>query len=220
MTTSAASTLSAAGLTVAQSGAVKAKGSNSIDQAGFLRLMTAQMQYQDPFEPMDNSQLTAQMAQFSQLEGQNTTNKQLAEIKDSLSGSRLADAASWIGKSMLVKSNIAAPDRYGQYAGELTLGADAQGVAVDLVDEAGQTVRSIDLGALKAGQASFYWDGKDDAGEQVTTQALKVRVRGANPTKIATWASIAAVQSPAGGATTQLITPLGNYAPADALRLG
>jgi flagellar basal-body rod modification protein FlgD len=219
MTTAVTSTLSNAGLTVQQN-TVKATGSDTIDQAGFLRLMTAQMQYQDPFEPMDNNQMVSQMAQLSQLEGQNDSNRSLREIADALSGTRLSDAASWIGKSMLVKSNIAAPDRYGQYAGELTFASDADGVSVDLVDEAGQTVRTIDLGAVKAGNAAFYWDGKNEAGEQVTTQALKVRVRGANPSQIATWASIAAVQSPAGGANAQLITPLGNYAPADALRLG
>jgi flagellar basal-body rod modification protein FlgD len=219
MTTSVTSTLANAGLSL-QEKAAKVTGSNSIDQAGFLRLMTAQMEYQDPFEPMDNNQMVSQMAQLSQLEGQNNSNRTLKEIADALSGTRLSDAASWIGKSMLVKSNIAAPDRYGQYAGELTLPKDAEGVAVDLVDEAGETIRTIELGSVKAGNVGFYWDGKNEAGEQVTTQALKVRVRGAAPSQIATWASIAAVQSPAGGANAQLITPLGNYAPADALRLG
>ena len=197
-----------------------AKGNDTIGVAGFLTLMTAQMQYQDPFSPMDNNQMVAQMAQFSQLASSNDANTLLSSIADSLSGSRLSDAASWIGKSMLVKSNIAAPDRYGQYAGELTRAADADAVSVDLIDGSGAVVASMDLGAQKAGTVPFYWDGTDADGNSLDMGNLQVKVRGATPAQISTWASIAAVQSPAGGSDTKLITPLGNYAPTDALRLG
>ncbi len=197
-----------------------AKSNDTIGVSGFLKLMTAQMQYQDPFSPMDNTQMVAQMAQFSQLASSNDTNTLLNSINDSLSGARLSDAASWIGKSMLVKSNIAAPDRYGQYAGELTLAADASAVSVDLIDGSGAVVKSIDLGAQSAGTVPFYWDGTDASGNVVDVGSLQVKVRGATPEQISTWASIAAVQSPAGGSDTKLITPLGNYAPTDALRLG
>ncbi len=196
------------------------KANDTVGVDGFLKLMTAQMQFQDPFEPMDNSQMVAQMAQFSQLAASNDSNNLLATIAQSVSGSRLSDAASWIGKSMLVKSNIAAPDRYGQYAGELTLDKDADALSVDLVDASGSVVKSIDLGARKAGTVSFYWDGLNETEESIGAGALQVKVRGATPAKVATWASIAAVQSPAGGADTQLITALGNYSPSDALRLG
>lgn len=197
-----------------------AKSNDTIGVEGFLTLMTAQMQHQDPFSPMDNNQMVAQMAQFSQLASSNNANTLLSSIADSLSGTRLSDAASWIGKSMLVKSNIATPDSYGQYAGELTLAADASAVSVDLVDGSGAVVKSIDLGAQKAGAVSFYWDGTDADGNAIDAGALQVKVRGATPSQITTWASIAAVQSPAGGSDTKLITPLGNFAPTDALRLG
>lgn len=196
------------------------KANDTVGVDGFLKLMTAQMKFQDPFAPMDNSQMVAQMAQFSQLAASNDSNNLLATIADSVSGARLSDAASWIGKSMLVKSNIAAPDRHGQYAGELMLAADAAAVSVDLVDGNGAVVKTIDLGARKAGAVPFYWDGRNEADESIGGGALQVKVRGATPGGIATWASIAAVQSPAGGTDTKLITALGNYSPADALRLG
>lgn len=197
------------------------KASNqTIDMSGFLTLLTAQMQFQDPFEPTDNSQMVAQMAQFSSLSAQAESNSLLGNIADSVSGARLSDAASWIGKSMLVKSNIATPDRTGAYAGEITLGAAADGVAVDLVNANGQVVKTLEFGALGAGASSFFWDGMDEAGNFIGGEALQVKVRGANPTQVATWASIAAVQSPASGTGSQLITPLGNFSPTDAIRLG
>jgi len=209
-----------AGVSAQQTAAAKATGVQTIDQAGFLRLMTAQLQYQDPFSPMDNNQMVQQMATFTQLENQNSGNKLLQSISDSLGGTRLSDAASWIGKAMLVKSDIATPDRAGTYAGEITLAKDSDAVAVDLVDADGKTVKTVDLGARKAGAASFYWDGNNDAGDFVGGQPLQVRVRGGQTSQIATWASIAGVQSPASGTDARLITALGTFQPSDALRLG
>jgi flagellar basal-body rod modification protein FlgD len=188
--------------------------------SGFLTLLTAQMQNQDPFAPMDNSQMVAQMAQFSSLASQSEANELLGTIADATSTGRLSDAANWIGKSMLVESNIATPDGTGAYAGELTLGASASSVSVDLVDGDGNVVRTLDLGAQQAGAVPFFWDGNDDEGNFIGGDALKVQVRGASPNQVATWASIAAVQSPASGTNAQLITALGNFTPADALRLG
>jgi len=198
----------------------KETGVNTIDQAGFLKLMTTQLQYQDPFEPMDNNQMVQQMATFSSLENQVTGNKALQNISDALTGTRLSDAASWIGKSMLVKSEVATPGLTGGYGGQLTLGADAENVSVDLVDAEGKTVKSIDLGKQSKGDVGFYWDGTDGEGNYVAGEALKVRVNGAKPTQTATWATVAAVQSPASGTDAKLITALGQFTPADAIKLG
>lgn len=208
------------GLSGPQTPATKETGQQNIDQAGFLRLMTTQLQYQDPFAPMDNNQMVQQMATFTSLQNQSDGNKLLQGISDSLTGTRLSDAANWIGKAMLVKSDVATPDRSGAYAGEITLGKDSDAVSIDLVDATGKTVKTLDLGAKKAGAASFYWDGTDGSGNPVAPGPLKVQVRGGTTTQIATWASIAAVQSPASGTDARLITALGNFQPSDALRLG
>lgn len=191
----------------------------TLGQSDFLRMFTAQLQYQDPLNPLSNSDLVAQMATISNTSGIAEMNKSLAAISQSLSASRLGDAASWIGRSMLVTSNIAAPDAQGQYAGQITLDAPATGVSVDLVDGTGNVVKTIDLGASQSGEVPFYWNGKDDTGAYVGGQALQVKVRGATPTSVATWASVAAVQSPADGSQTRLITPLGSFAPTDAIKL-
>lgn len=188
-------------------------------QMDFLRLLTAQLQTQDPFEPMDNSQMVAQMATITNASGIAEMNASLKTIKDSLSTTRIGDAASWIGRSMLVTSNIATPDTNGQYAGQVTLAEAAENAAVDFVDGSGNVVHSIEMGARDAGDTSFYWNGKDADGNVMATGPLQVRLRGASPTNIATWTTIAAVQSPADGTAARLITPLGSYSPEDALKL-
>ncbi|MET0363134.1 MAG: flagellar hook capping FlgD N-terminal domain-containing protein [Sphingobium sp.] len=194
-------------------------GDKSLGQSDYLKLMTAQLQYQDPFEPMDNSQMVAQMAQFSQITAQTEGNKSLAAIQEALSGSRLSDAASWIGKSMLVKSDAVSPTANGEYAGQLTLSGDSTALKLDLVDSAGSVVKSIDMGAQKAGPVNFYWDGKDADGKTVSTGKLSFRVSGGTVSQTAAWTTIAAVQSPSSGSSATLVTTMGNYTSADALSL-
>jgi flagellar basal-body rod modification protein FlgD len=218
MTTTSTVTDSA-GLSVYNSNAKVGTGSATMDQSSFLTLLTAQMQYQDPFEPVDNSQMVAQMATITNSTGIAEMNQTLKNLSSELTGSRLGDAASWIGKSMLVQSNITVPDASGTYAGQITLPSATEGATIQLVDGSGNVVKSIDTGAQAAGDVTFYWDGKNEAGETVSTDALQVKVSGASTSKIATWATIAAVQSPADGSSSKLITALGSYSPSDAISL-
>ena len=194
-------------------------GKSEMGQADFLRLLTAQMQTQDPFEPMDNAQMVTQMATITNSSGIAEMNQTLKNLASELSGTRLGDAASWIGKSMLVQSNIIAPDAYGQYTGQVTFKDATSGASVDLLDGSGNVLKTIDLGDQAAGDVNFTWDGKDESGNTVATDALRIRVNGASPTRVASWATIAAVQSPADGSASKLITPLGTYKPTDALSL-
>lgn len=215
-TTNTTSATSYADTLKQKSGGVQQK---SMAQTDFLTLLTAQLKSQDPFAPMDNAQMVAQMATISNTSGISEMNQSLASIKETLSNSRLGDAASWIGRSMLVKSNIASPNSAGDYAGQFTLAADASNISVDLVDGTGKVVKTIDMGAKPKGDVNFYWDGRDADGTYVAGQTLQVKVNGATPSSTATWASVAAVQSPADGSASKLITPIGSFSPSDAIKL-
>jgi flagellar basal-body rod modification protein FlgD len=217
--TTTSSVTDSAGLSVYNPTANVGVGKSTMDMTDFMKLLTTQMQTQDPFEPVNNSEMVSQMATITNSSGIAEMNKSLTDIKSQLAGSRIGDAASWIGRSMLVSSNIAAPDAQGAYAGQITIPADVSGMSVDLVDGNGNTVKTIDLGAQAKGPVNFYWNGKDDTGNTVATSSLQVKVNGAAPTRLATWATIAAVQSPADGSSTKLITTAGAFAPTDALSL-
>lgn len=196
----------------------------SMDQNDFLKLMTTQLTTQDPFNPVDNTQMVAQMAQFSQVAGIAEMNQSLKTLVGQLAPGRLADAASWIGRSVLVQSDKVTAAQDGSYSGEIALPRNADRVTLSLVDESGAEVHREDLGAQSQGTVRFSWNGRDAQGTQVATGPLKVVVdaeAGGNSldTAIACWTQVTAIQSPASGGSTQLLTPLGAISPDAAIRL-
>lgn len=214
--------LNAGNTITSTSGAI---GGQALDQRAFLRLLTTQMTTQDPFNPVDNTQMVAQMAQFSSVAGIAEMNQSLKTLISSLSGSgRFSDASAWIGRSMLVQSDVITPLGDGSYAGELTLPSDADTVSLNFVDANGATVHTMELGARQAGAAGFAWNGKNEAGQQIATGPLKVVVTARSGTSavdptIAAWTAIAGLQSPANGSAARLVTGLGLLRPEDAIRI-
>jgi flagellar basal-body rod modification protein FlgD len=188
-----------------------------------MKLLTTQMQTQDPFNPVDNTQMVAQMAQFSSTTGIAEMNQSLKSISTALASSRVGDAAGWIGKSALVESKLASALSDVSYAGNVAIGEDAARVDINLVDSSGKIVHTASATDVKAGQIPFHWDGKDDAGNAVAGP-LKISVFAKDAagqsldTATSSWATVTGVQSPASGAT-KIVTPLGTIDPAEALQL-
>ena len=204
--------------------AATTKSKQTIDQSGFLKLLTTQLKTQDPTEPTDNTQMVQQMATFSQVAGITEMNASLRSMLSDVSASRFGDASGWIGRAALISGDVATQATNGAYAGQITLPSDAKDVAISLVNSSGQTVYSKDLGAKGTGDISWSWDGKDTSGAATTDGALQVIVtavgtngKSLSPTN-ATWNEIQSVKSPATG-TTQLITGLGSVSPSDVLQL-
>lgn len=198
--------------------ATATKSSQTIDQSGFLKLLSAQLTTQDPTAPTDNSQMVQQMATFSQVQGITEMNQSLKDMSSNLAAARFGDASGWIGRAALVTSNVVAAASNGAYAGEISLPADAKDVSLSLVDASGNTVYAKDLGTHSAGAVDWNWDGKDANGAAVAGP-LKVVVsaagaNGAITPTLSAWAEVASVQSPASG-TTKLITALGSFSPSD-----
>jgi flagellar basal-body rod modification protein FlgD len=168
--------------------------------------------------------MVAQMAQFSQLAGISEMNQNLATMAQAFAPGRLSDAASWIGHSMLTQSDIATPLQDGAYAGQITLPADADQVNLSFVDSTGKVVHSETLGAQKAGDLGFAWNGKDANGATVANGPLQIVINASAAGKAvdattATWTGIAGIQSPANGGATKLVTGLGLLTPDAALQL-
>ena len=182
------------------------KSSSTIDQAGFLKLLSTQLQMQDPTETQDTNAMVQQMATFSEVAGITEMNSSLKTISDSLSSSRF-DASNWLGRAALVSSNVAAALSNGAFAGEITLPSDAKDLTVSLVDSSGQTVNSQDLGARKAGAIDWSWDGKGTDGNavagplQIVVSATAATGAGSLATTNAAWTNVQSVHSPAAGTT-------------------
>ena len=201
----------------------KKKDNQTIDQSGFLKLLTTQMTMQDPTAPTDNSQMVQQMATMSQVTGIAQMNSTLASMKSDLAASRFGDASGWIGRAALVPSSKLAALSNGGFAGQVSLPAAAKNVTVSLVDASGQTVHATDLGAHAAGDISIGWDGKDASGKAVAGPLTMVVTAVGTDDKmlaptLSSWTEVQSVQSPASG-TTKLVTALGSFAPVDVSEL-
>lgn len=179
------STLSAIGVkSSAASDAAEASTQNktgnstgTLGQADFLKLMTAQMKNQDPFNPTDNTQMIAQMAQFSSVAGIAEMNSTMKAISARLGSTSVADAATFVGKTVLTPGTVAYPRTSGGIAGAVELDGDTSDTVVTIADKSGNVVRTIDLGAQKAGTAQFDWDGSDGAGGTVEGGPFTVTVQ-------------------------------------------
>ncbi|WP_420605837.1 flagellar hook assembly protein FlgD [Novosphingopyxis sp.] len=193
------------GLTLAQP--TGATGGGSLDQTSFLKLMTAQLKFQDPFKPVDNQAMVAQMAQFSSVAGIAEMNQSLKAISEAFSGSRLSEASQFIGKSVLANGDVAAMDAGGLYRGELDLATPSDQLTIDLVDADGNVVRSAAAGPVEAGKVPFAFQSVDENGQPKDLGNLKVRVSGGVAISTATWLPVSAVGVSAAGAA--LTTPIG-----------
>ena len=152
--------------TTSSSAAAKAKASSSSSadiQDRFLNLLVAQISNQDPLNPMDNAQLTSQLAQISTVTGIEGVNTTLSSLVNSLGEAQAMQSADMIGKAVLVPGNNLTLTKSAAYAG-VKLDADADQVTVTIKDAKGNVVQTETLGEQKAGNVSFAWDGKTSDG--------------------------------------------------------
>ena len=135
----------------------KSKKKDSLGQADFLKLMTTQLQNQDPFSPMDNGDFIAQMAQFSTVTGITEINNNLSNIGSKLEPNRVATAAQFLGHSVLVPGKRVSPDDNGEIHGVVDLPASSTDVGLTFTNSSGEVVKTIELGAQNKGLIGFSW---------------------------------------------------------------
>lgn len=197
--------------------AATAKSSSSLGTSDFLKLLTAQLQNQDPFSPTDNSQMVAQLAQITSTSGISDINTTLKDIQTKLGGTSTSDALAYVGKTILTEGSTAYGRTSGGMAGAVELDGDATDVSVSIRDANGQVLNTLQLGAQKAGTVSYDWDGKTAAGAEAGTGPFTVAVSAANAGAKVTsrglvWAPVAAVSVPASGSPTLTVPGLGTVA--------
>lgn len=127
-------------------------------QDRFMTLLVTQMKNQDPLNPMDNAQVTSQMAQLSTVSGINKLNSTVESLMRSLQMGQSYQASNMIGRQVLVAGNTVSNAGEGGYFGvDLPIGADK--LAVEIKNSAGTTVRTLEFGAHAAGSFPLSWDG-------------------------------------------------------------
>lgn len=153
-------------------------------QDRFLTLLVTQLRNQDPLNPMDNAEVTSQIAQLSTVNGIEQLNKTLLALSGQMDMSQSMQAASFIGKEVLVPGEkislgstgegptavkVATPFGFELYSG-------ASSVQITVLDGSGQPVRQMDMGTMDAGIHSLTWDGLNESGQPLADGAYQIKV--------------------------------------------
>jgi flagellar basal-body rod modification protein FlgD len=153
----------------------KAKSTTADAQDRFLKLLTTQLKNQDPLNPMDNAQMTSQLAQISTVDGIEKLNATLQKMLASSASAEAMQAAALVGHQVMVAGSGLQLGDTGA-AGGIDLGASADQVTVTIKDVNGIVMNALNLGALDAGVHDFGWDGKTAAGVKAVNGAYSISV--------------------------------------------
>jgi flagellar basal-body rod modification protein FlgD len=158
--------------------AAAARSSTEETQNRFLSLLVAQMKNQDPLNPLDNAQVTSQMAQLSTVQGIENMSASLEALIASLGTNQMAQAANLIGHGVLVPGNRIGPAQENAVVGFDLAGA-ADSVRLTIENAAGATVRTLELGPRDAGVNVVAWDGLTDDGKAAPEGSYSFKVAAA-----------------------------------------
>ncbi|MBB1078228.1 flagellar hook assembly protein FlgD [Rhodoferax sp. 4810] len=156
--TSSATTTSTS--TIGASTSSNTTSSTEEAQDRFLKLLVAQLNNQDPMNPMDNAQMTSQMAQINTVTGIQQVNDTLKSMAEQFTAMQVLQGSNMVGHQVLMEGNTLTIND-GSASGAIDLSARAESVKVDVLSPGGQVVDSFNLGALDAGQHGFTWDASD-----------------------------------------------------------
>ena len=169
-------------------------------QERFLKLLVTQMQNQDPLSPMDNAEVTSQLAQISTVSGIDKLNNTLEKLVADTDSRRSLEAVAMIGRSVLVPGE-AMDLRNHAGIGGFELAGPADRVAVTVKDSSGIVVNEIELGAQAAGIGTFAWDGVAGNGNEAAEGRYSFSVKAVRGIEEVSAAALAfgAVNSAASG---------------------
>ena len=143
-----------------------AKDNSKLGQAEFLKLMTAQLQHQDPTKPLSNSEFLGQIAQFSTVSGIQELQGSFGQLATAMQSNQILQASGLVGRTVLAPSGQGVLPQGGALNGAVDLAASTSGLAVGIFNSKGELVRALELGPQPEGQARFSWDGLTDSGQQ------------------------------------------------------
>lgn len=176
MATTPAVSNSAAELFAQLNGLGNSKSSALSDaQNRFLTLLTTQLRNQDPLSPMENAEMTSQLAQISTVDGIERLNATLQTLMSNSVDSAALQAASMVGHGVLVAGNGLTLSE-GVSLGGIELAGPADIVKVVITDANGLVVRTLDLGEQDAGLLNYQWDGKADNGDAAADGRYTVKI--------------------------------------------
>ena len=154
------------------------KNRNELGKDDFMKLMSAQLKHQDPLNPLKNEEMAAQLAQFSALEQMMNVNQNLEKMQAAQKPQDNVLAASLIGKRVFTDSSKFSLLKGATPELKFELPGDAEAINVSLLNEKGEVIREIELGAMAKGTQSVRWDGKNGKNLDAELGEYSYRVTG------------------------------------------
>jgi flagellar basal-body rod modification protein FlgD len=126
-------------------------------QDRFMKLLVAQLNNQDPMNPMDNAQMTSQIAQINTVTGIQQVNDTLKSMAEQFTSLQVLQGASMVGHDVLVEGSTLTRNQ-GVAKGAVDLAGNADSVKIEILSPGGQVIDTLNLGALSTGRHSFEWN--------------------------------------------------------------
>ncbi|WP_194437048.1 flagellar hook assembly protein FlgD [Vibrio fluminensis] len=153
-------------------------GKQDLKQEDFLSLLTKQLAQQDPFKPVGNDQMIAQMASFATVDGIGKMNNQFDTLNASMTSNQALQASTLVGRDVLVPGAAGLKQDGKSMAAMVKLPQNVDNMFVRVENEMGQLVRTFEVGAKPAGDNRVVWDGKDENGNPLPAGKYNVKASG------------------------------------------
>jgi flagellar basal-body rod modification protein FlgD len=153
-------------------------GTTELGQDAFLRLLTTQLQYQDPENPLQNEDFVAQLAQFATVEQLTSSNDLLEGVYAAIAAMNNASMASLVGSGVIARGNEFYYDASGSKDLYFNAPSEVQSATLTVYNEAGAVVFTGNLGSLPEGESITNWDGRDSNGSPMPEGTYTFKVTG------------------------------------------
>jgi flagellar basal-body rod modification protein FlgD len=147
-------------------------------QSNFLRMLTVQLQNQDPMNPMESAEMTSQLAQLNMVDGIGNMNKNLTSLIAQMQAADFMSQAGTVGKSALVEGSEMSYDGQSLMVMASNFSSPVTSAVANVYDSAGNLVLKTDMGPQTSGIKHFYWDGVDSNGQQRGAGNYRIEVVG------------------------------------------
>ncbi|WP_404398593.1 flagellar hook assembly protein FlgD [Idiomarina loihiensis] len=131
-----------------------------LEQEDFFKLLTEQLNMQDPSKPVENDQMIAQMTNFTMAEGISGLSDRFDQFATDMTSNQALQASTMVGRKVLVPTDQASLETGAGVSGMVATPQSAQNVKINIKDGTGNVVRSLSMGDLPEGTHEFEWDGK------------------------------------------------------------
>lgn len=135
-------------------------------QDRFLKLLVAQLNNQDPMNPMDNAQMTSQMAQINTVTGIQQLNETVKNLTSQFAAQQMLHGAAMLGHDVLMPGSTLNIEN-GVAKGAIDLASSSDNVTINILSPGGQLLESLNLGAKAEGRHTFEWDASAHQGQTV-----------------------------------------------------